>query len=662
MTVSVQESLNLPKPELLTFNGNPSDYGKFICNFETNIESRVNDNRLKLSYLIQFCQGDAKRSIEDCVVLPTEEGFERAKSILESRYGKPHLVARSHVEKLINGNSIRNNDIKGLMNLSLDMEKCQINLSQVGFMSDLNNTENLRKIVRRLPFNIRSKWVERASRLIEQGIEPSFDDLLTFVKERATVANTMYGHDLHYESKSVQVRKPQMTSPPREKFVTLSTSSSNKFLGNGLPQKRSACLSCVYCREGHKLIDCPKFKLIDLKEKLNVVRMHKMCENCLNFKHSAKFCRKNSLCEVSGCKEKHHTMLHDEIRHVEYNNGQSNCCNVSQLGSKRNRVSLRIVPVVVQNGNKQVKTYALLDEGSDVTLCSDELVRKLGAVGIRREFTITTVNQSTERKRGLEVQFKVSSLDKRETLDLNKVWSVRKMPISLDSLPDRREVSKWRHLDGIDLPQISEGQVELLIGSDVPEAFWVEEERRGRRGEPYAIRSLLGWSIIGPAGKSTLQTAVNVNFQQSLSVHDQIDKLWNTDFPDMKLDSGVGMSQEDRRARSLMENSITLENGHYKLGLPWRDKGVHLPNNKSMALKRFDHLKRKLGKNEELYTLYKNTMEGYIEQGYAERLLETGLNDDRRVWYLPHHPVINPKKPNKVRIVFDCAAKFRALP
>ena len=26
-------------------------------------------------------------------------------------------------------------------------------------------------------------------------------------------------------------------------------------------------------------------------------------------------------------------------------------------------------------------------------------------------------------------------------------------------------------------------------------------------------------------------------------------------------------------------------------------------------------------------------------------------------WYIPHHPVLNPKKPGKVRVVFDCAAK-----
>jgi hypothetical protein len=30
-------------------------------------------------------------------------------------------------------------------------------------------------------------------------------------------------------------------------------------------------------------------------------------------------------------------------------------------------------------------------------------------------------------------------------------------------------------------------------------------------------------------------------------------------------------------------------------------------------------------------------------------------------WYLPHHPVFNPNKPGKVRVVFDAAAKFQDM-
>ena len=39
----------------------------------------------------------------------------------------------------------------------------------------------------------------------------------------------------------------------------------------------------------------------------------------------------------------------------------------------------------------------------------------------------------------------------------------------------------------------------LLIGADVPEAFWTLEERRDKRGEPYASRTVLAWSLLGPA-------------------------------------------------------------------------------------------------------------------------------------------------------------------
>ena len=81
------------KPELLTFDGKPIDYCKFIKNFETNIESRVSDDQMRFSYLIQYCKGEAKSSIEDCVLLEPTDGYNHA--ILLSRYGRSHIIARS---------------------------------------------------------------------------------------------------------------------------------------------------------------------------------------------------------------------------------------------------------------------------------------------------------------------------------------------------------------------------------------------------------------------------------------------------------------------------------------------------------------------------------------------------------------------------------------
>ena len=45
--------------------------------------------------------------------------------------------------------------------------------------------------------------------------------------------------------------------------------------------------------------------------------------------------------------------------------------------------------------------------------------------------------------------------------------------------------------------------------------------------------------------------------------------------------------------------------------------------------------------------------------GRVERVPTDELQPgDRPVWYLPHHPVTHPLKPEKVRVVFDCAAQF----
>lgn len=84
-----------------------------------------------------------------------------------------------------------------------------------------------------------------------------------------------------------------------------------------------------------------------------------------------------------------------------------------------------------------------------------------------------------------------------------------------------------------------------------------------------------------------------------------------------------------------------------------------------MTDKRSNYLKKRQERDPELHTKYKATMEEYIAKGHAKRIQvkESDKSDEslskKSIWYLPHHPVTHPRKPEKVRIVFDCATKFR---
>ncbi len=53
-------------------------------------------------------------------------------------------------------------------------------------------------------------------------------------------------------------------------------------------------------------------------------------------------------------------------------------------------------------------------------------------------------------------------------------------------------------------------------------------------------------------------------------------------------------------------------------------------------------------------------MENVIRKGYAEKVppLKDEANE-QKVWYIPHHGVYHPKKPTKIRVVFDCSAEFK---
>ena len=108
-----------------------------------------------------------------------------------------------------------------------------------------------------------------------------------------------------------------------------------------------------------------------------------------------------------------------------------------------------------------------------------------------------------------------------------------------------------------------------------------------------------------------------------------------------------------------MEEALKVVDGHFQVALPWRNNPPYLPNNKVVAERRGFLLKKRLLRDDDLLRKYQTTMNDYMEKGYAEKVPREQLEvNDRPIWYLPHHPVTHPLKPDKVRVVYDCVASY----
>ena len=160
-------------------------------NFKTNVEDIESNPNARRNFLIQLCTGKAKDAISGTVMLPPEEGYAKARSILREMFGQTHIIAASHIDRVTKGGPIKEFESEKLLQLARDMENCQMNLSSLGFHADINSRGNLSAVVLHLPRYLRSEWAKEAQNSRDQGNEPDFLHLTKFVVKKAKLANTV---------------------------------------------------------------------------------------------------------------------------------------------------------------------------------------------------------------------------------------------------------------------------------------------------------------------------------------------------------------------------------------------------------------------------------------------------------------------------------------
>ena len=693
--VHLLKRLMLPAPKPPIFEGDILEFPKWESAFDALIEEDGDSSR-KLYYLGQYTGGAAQRTINGLLGLRTEDAYTRARKMLKERFGNPYRIYEEYRKKLFSWPTCKLG--KDLQELSDFLAMTQETMKTVGYLRELNSLTFIRQLATRLPAYYCNKWRVSAKRIEDEMGEYTFNDLVEFVQNAASDAThpVFSLESLSATRRELEtgkersgyfaMRNTQRNEAKRSQGSTFATSVSSQDttrekLDNSYVRK------CPLCDKPHELEQCKTFLGKTPHERVEVCKSKGVCFSCLTKGHMARRCRKRTECEV--CKKSHATLLHFDTQadvnqpSQETAKANSNCVSTCHLNDCNHTRTSMIVPVWIQhedNPSLKVETYAVLDDQSDTCFVTNEICSQLSLSGpeiILKLGTMHSVENVLTRKiEGLVI----SRCDGELNIPLPRAYSREQIPVRREQIPTPETASSWKHLHRISdkiQPYRKDLAVGILIGNNCPQAIKPRDVIPGKSKDPYAIRTTLGWGIIGaapPQGtladenmkcchrttttkasshQASTDKFIAVRQCKEVLTPDTIRTLLERDFSDGQA-NGKPLSQEDQRFLKTMKEGIHLtDDQHYEMPLPLRDENIVLPCNRKQAEIRLEQLKRRFQRDPQYQQDYTAFVEDMLTKGYAEK----APPDARHTWYIPHHGVYHAKKPGKIRVVFDCSAE-----
>ena len=147
-----------------TFNVDSIEYCNFFRAFENMIEAKTTSYSARLYYLVQYTIGDVQELMRSCLAMDSEKGYCEAQKLLAKRYGQPYRIASACVERVTNGPGIKSEEGAALQSFSLLLTGCKNTLSDIVYLSKIENPDSLKKIASRLPFMMLRTPLQRDSR------------------------------------------------------------------------------------------------------------------------------------------------------------------------------------------------------------------------------------------------------------------------------------------------------------------------------------------------------------------------------------------------------------------------------------------------------------------------------------------------------------------
>ena len=221
----LESSKDIPSIVLIKYDGNPLTYVEFIERFKLHIHDRphLSDN-LRMVQLKMHLIGNAERAISGL----------GSQGTIKEQFGQPSVIARAYINKLVEKRKLQGDDRQALQEFSFDVVNCVARLKQLNHLADVNATDNLRKIVKRLPDHLIDRWKGVASDLREKGETPSLQHISNFIRKRVKA-------EFDPDFGDIQKSDVRRLRPDR------------KGIHSGQRDKKRSGIQCYVCSEEHRV-------------------------------------------------------------------------------------------------------------------------------------------------------------------------------------------------------------------------------------------------------------------------------------------------------------------------------------------------------------------------------------------------------------------------
>ena len=676
--LQVLQLQSAPKVDIDVFSGEVLEYQYFVENFREVVERVIPDERGRLTRLIQATEGEAKELIRHCIHGDRKTCYTHAMDLLKQQYGDPHRIATAYLKELREWPMVEQNKSSAFRSFNRFLIKCKIYKNKDQFLRELDSAETLRTLVLKLPVNLQDKWNRKVDSIkIKLNRMAEFTDFCDFVDTESRIVN-----DPLFSREALATCKEGFVPPP-----------NLKSLRTLLPGSTPEAQKCHMCDGAHDLDDCQKYKDLSRTARMKLLYDKRLCYSCYSENHKANACTQRRTCAV--CNKQHPTGLH---RHVDPPppNPEEESTLSRATGVAGDVVSMCVIPVRmshIDRPDKEVLVYALLDDGSKGTFVVGSALEQLDVPNLEpKDLTIRSMNGRTtdpsNKVDGLVVRCSAehaTNYPSSSVVRLPDTYTREMIPVDEDEIPTPERIKPWQHLHSIvrKIPAYDPSiPIGLLIGANCPKALEPHEVIPSMETGPYAIRSQLGWCVVGPlevtessttdfsCRRTSIDASTNslskhhfvIEKQDSedTSIKELLTKMYDSEFIEKHCEK-KSLSQEDRMFLSIMENNCQLIEGHYQLPLPFRNKNIQMPYNKSMAVLRALPLKRRFMKDPKFHAQYCEFMNGLVQKGHAQKCDKISTSDGWNGWFIPHHGVYHPQKPNKIRVVFDGGARYKGM-